>query len=79
MGLIPTFLSLPSPRVDGSRSLGRDFSHLYNLWVSVEEVRPVHVVLDVFLARPDDLDGAVDMLREIVPMSLFLMRLSSER
>jgi hypothetical protein len=31
----------------------------------VEPIRPVHVVLDVFLARPDDLDGAVDMLCDL--------------
>ena len=31
----------------------------------VEEVGPVHVVLDVFLARPDDFDRAVDMLRDL--------------
>ena len=32
---------------------------------SVEPIGPVHVVLDVFLARPDDFDGAVDMLRDL--------------
>ena len=31
----------------------------------VEPIRPVHVVLDVFLARPYDLHGAVDMLRDL--------------
>jgi hypothetical protein len=31
----------------------------------VEPIRPVHVVLDVFLPRPDDLDRAVDMLRDL--------------
>ena len=31
----------------------------------VEEIGPVHVVLDVFLARPHDLDGTVDMLRDL--------------
>jgi hypothetical protein len=31
----------------------------------VKPIGPVHVVLDVFLARPDDLDGAVDMLRDL--------------
>ncbi len=31
----------------------------------VEEVGPVHVVLDVFLAGPHDLDGAVDLLRDL--------------
>ena len=28
---------------------------------------PVHVVLDVFLARPDDLDRAVDLLGDLAP------------
>jgi len=32
---------------------------------SVEPIGPVHVVLDVFLARPDDFDGAVDMLGDL--------------
>ena len=32
---------------------------------SVEEIGAVHVVLDVFLARPDDFDRAVDMLRNL--------------
>src|SRR4029077_8165084 len=32
---------------------------------AVEEIGPVHVVLDVFLAGPHDLDGAVDMLRDL--------------
>src|ERR1700719_2015548 len=32
---------------------------------SIEEIGPVHVVLDVFLARPDDFDGAVEMLRDV--------------
>src|SRR6201988_4387453 len=31
---------------------------------SVEPIRPIHVVLDIFLAGPDDLDRAVDMLRD---------------
>src|ERR1700730_15230586 len=32
---------------------------------AVEEIRSVHVVLDVFLAGPHDLDGAVDMLSDL--------------
>jgi hypothetical protein len=32
---------------------------------SVEPIGPVHVVLDVFLAPPDNLDRAVDMLRDL--------------
>ena len=31
----------------------------------VEEIGAIHVVLDVFLARPDDFDRAVDMLRNL--------------
>src|SRR5260370_16377315 len=31
----------------------------------VKEIGPVHVVLDVFLARPDDFDGVVDTLRDL--------------
>ena len=31
----------------------------------VEESGPVHIVLDVFLAGPDDLDRTVDMLRDL--------------
>ncbi len=31
----------------------------------VEEIRPVHVVLDVFLARPHDLHGTIDLLRDL--------------
>src|SRR3981189_469989 len=31
----------------------------------VEEIRPVHVVLDVFLAGPDNLDRTVDLLGDI--------------
>ena len=31
----------------------------------VEEIGPIHVVLDVFLAGPDDLDGTVDMLGDL--------------
>src|SRR6267378_52660 len=31
----------------------------------VEETGPIHVVLDIFLARPHDLHGAVDMLRDL--------------
>mgnify|MGYP003694067579 CR=1 FL=1 len=32
---------------------------------AVEAAGPVHVVLDILLARPYDLDGAVDMLRDL--------------
>jgi hypothetical protein len=32
---------------------------------SIEEIGPVHIVLDIFLARPDDFDRAVDMLRNL--------------
>src|ERR1700676_3066347 len=32
---------------------------------AVEEIGSVHVVPDVFLAGPHDLDGAVDMLRDL--------------
>jgi hypothetical protein len=32
---------------------------------AVEEIGPIHVVLDVFLARPHDLDGALDLLRDL--------------
>src|SRR3954470_24190187 len=32
---------------------------------AVVVVRPVHVVLDVFLPRPDDLDRAGDLLRDL--------------
>src|SRR5260221_12744868 len=31
----------------------------------VEETGPVHVVLDIFLAGPYDLDGTVDLLRDL--------------
>ena len=31
----------------------------------VEEIGPVHVVLDVFLARPDDLDRTIDLLGDL--------------
>ena len=31
----------------------------------VEEIGPVHVVLDVLLARPHDLDGTVDLLGDL--------------
>jgi hypothetical protein len=31
----------------------------------VEEVGPIHVVLDIFLAGPDDLDGAFDVLGDL--------------
>ena len=30
----------------------------------VEPIGPIHVVLDIFLARPDDLDGTIDVLRD---------------
>src|ERR1700676_4225137 len=32
---------------------------------SVEETGPVHVVLDIFLAGPDDLDRTVDVLGDL--------------
>ena len=32
---------------------------------AVEEIGPVHVVLDILLAGPHDLDGAVDLLRDL--------------
>ena len=31
----------------------------------VEPVRPVHVVLDIFLAGPYDLHGTIDVLRDL--------------
>ena len=32
---------------------------------SVEEIGPIHVMLDIFLAGPHDLHGAVDLLRDL--------------
>jgi hypothetical protein len=32
---------------------------------SIEPIRPIHVVLDIFLARPHDLDGTIDLLRDL--------------
>jgi len=32
---------------------------------SIEPIRPIHVVLDIFLARPHDLHRTVDMLRDL--------------
>src|SRR5215470_9205520 len=32
---------------------------------SIVVIRPIHVVLDVFLARPDDLDGPLHLLRDL--------------
>src|SRR3954467_12862681 len=32
---------------------------------TIEPIGPVHVVLDIFLARPDDLYGAIDLLRDL--------------
>jgi hypothetical protein len=32
---------------------------------TIEPIRPVHVVLDIFLARPHDLDRTIDMLGDL--------------